>query len=701
MTGFALGLMLWGAWAQSEAPASGPTLQEISSSTLPGGKVQIKLGLSAPPPAPLSFTIDNPARIVLDFADTAQGLAKSSQTVGLGAVRSVSVASAQGRTRVVVNLDKLVPYETRSEGNDIYLTLDASGVEAVASAAKAAAPAAVAAMAAKHSLSNIDFRRGEKGEARIVVSLSDPATGVDVRQEGGKIIADFLNTSVPESLERRLDVVDFATPVKIVETSRQGANTRLAITAQGEYEHLAYQADNIFTIEVKPVTKTEQEVAEKKKAGYTGERLSLNFQDIPVRSVLQLIADFTGQNLVTSDKVTGNLTLRLQNVPWDQALDIILKSKGLSLRQAGNVMEVAPIEEVAAREKLELEARKQVVELAPLRSEFIHVNYAKAADLAALLKAKENSLLSPRGNVSVDDRSNTLLVQDTDDKLAEVRKLVSTLDIPQRQVLIESRIVIADNLFSKDLGIRFGANRDTSSDATNGRKVITSGTLEGTTELNRNAAIGNTGDTNPVLIQSERLNVNLPVTGPSIALALAKLPFGTLLELELSALQAENRGEVISNPRVVTVNQKEATIEDGVEIPYLEASSSGATTVSFRKAVLGLKVKPLITPDNHIIMDLTVKRDTQGDSVNLAGNLYPSINTREVSTQVAVDNGETVVLGGTYTATSRTISDRVPFFGDLPYVGFLFKRTQNQDDKAELLIFVTPKILQDTLGLAQ
>ncbi|RJQ46597.1 MAG: type IV pilus secretin PilQ [Gammaproteobacteria bacterium] len=689
--------MLWGAWAEAEPPANGPMLQEISSSSLPGGKVQIKLGLSAPPPAPLSFTIDNPARIVLDFADTAQGLAKGSQTVGLGAVRSVSVASAKGRTRVVVNLDKLMPYETRSEGNDIYLTLDASGGDAMASAA----PAAVIATAAKHSVSNIDFRRGEQGEARIIISLSDPAIGVDVHRESGKIIADFLNTGVPENLERRLDVADFATPVKIVETSRQGANTRLAITAQGEYEHLAYQADNVFTIEVKPVTKTALEVAEKKKAGYSGEKLSLNFQDIPVRSVLQLIADFTGQNLVASDKVTGNLTLRLQNVPWDQALDIILTSKGLSMRQAGNVMEVAPIEEVTAREKLELEARKQVVELAPLRSEFIHVNYAKAADLAALLKAKENSLLSPRGNVSVDDRSNTLLVQDTEDKLAEVRKLVSTLDIPQRQVLIESRIVIADNLFSKDLGIRFGASRDTSSDATGGRKIITSGTLEGTTELNRNAAIGNPGDSNPILLQSERLNVNLPVTGPSIALALAKLPFGTLLELELSALQAENRGEVISNPRVVTVNQKEATIEDGVEIPYLEASSSGATTVSFRKAVLGLKVKPLITPDNHIIMDLTVKRDTQGDSVNLGGNLYPSINTREVTTQVAVDNGETVVLGGTYTATARTISDRVPFFGDLPYVGFLFKRTQKQDDKAELLIFVTPKILQDTLGLAQ
>ncbi len=440
-TALALTLMLGGAWAEAEPLAHGPTLQEISSASLPGGKVQIKLRHSAPPPAPLSFTIDNPARIVLDFADTAHSLPKSSQSVGLGAVRSVSVASAKGRTRVVLNLDQLVPYETRTEGNDVYLTLDASGGATMASADKAAT-------AAKHSLSNIDFRRGEKGEARIIVSLSHPSTHVTVRQEDGQIIADFLNTGVPENLERRLDVVDFATPVKIVETSRHGNNTRMVITAQGEYEHLAYHAANVFTIEVKSLTKTQQEAAEKKKAGSAGEKLSLNFQDIPVRSVLQLIADFTDQNLVVSDQVTGNVTLRLQDVPWSQALDIILKSKGLSMRQIGNVMEIAPDAEIAARQIL-----------APLRSEFIRVNYAKAADLAALLKAEKNSLLSPRGNVSVDERSNTLLVQDTEDKLAEVRTLVSTLDIPQRQVLIEARIVIADDNFSKNLGVRFQSRR--------------------------------------------------------------------------------------------------------------------------------------------------------------------------------------------------------------------------------------------------
>ncbi len=698
-TVLALGLMLCGAWAEAEPAANGPTLQEISSSSLPGGKVQIKLRHSAPPSAPLSFTIDNPARIVLDFADTAQSLPKSSQTIGLGAVRSVNVASAKGRTRVVLNLDQLVPYETRAEGNDIYLTLDASGGEALASAAKAAAPTTAT---AKHSLSNIDFRRGEKGEARIIVLLSHPSTHVAVRQEGGQIIADFLNTGVPENLERRLDVVDFATPVKIVETSRHGNNTRMVISAQGEYEHLAYQADNVFTIEVKPVTKAELDVADKKKVGYSGEKLSLNFQDIPVRSVLQLIADFTGQNLVTSDKVTGNLTLRLQNVPWDQALDIILMSKGLSLRQVGNVMEVAPIEESVARRMLD----QQMADIAPLRSEFIRVNYAKATGLAVLIESMlskttssggvvaggsvpvvgpSNTSTQPsrRGSVSADANTNTLLVHDTEDKLAEIKTLLSALDIPQRQVLIEARIVIAEDNFSKNLGVKFGVSRRLTTSS--GDRVAIGGSL-GT-----GTGTSVTGATPPV---AERLNVNLPVTGPSIALALAKLPFGTLLDLELSALQAEDRGEVVSNPRVVTANQKEATISDGVAIPVVTPGGKDEpATTTFKVATLSLKVTPQITPDNHIIMDIAVTRDAPGQGGN--------IDTRTVTTQVMVDNGETVVLGGTYTATASTTSSRVPFFGDLPYIGFLFKQTLKKDNKSELLIFVTPKILDQTIGLAQ
>ncbi|MDO9371029.1 MAG: type IV pilus secretin PilQ [Gammaproteobacteria bacterium] len=681
--------------AEPAAPAT--TLQDISITALPGDRVQLKLSMDSAPPQPISFTIDNPARIVLDFPHTTHKIGKSSQPIGVGLAKSFNVVEAKGRTRVVLNMAQPAAYETRIEGNTVYLTLESAPDTALAKGSPTSAPPATG--ASRHALNNVDFRRGESGEGRILVTLSDPATGVDIREEGGKILADFLNSSVPENLERRLDVIDFATPVKTVETATLGSHVRMTITPQGEFEHLAYQSGNVFTIEVKPLTKEQQEVAKKEK-GYTGEKLSLNFQNIEVRAVLQLIADFTGLNMVASDTVQGNLTLRLKNVPWDQALDIVLKTKGLAMRQNGNVIQVAPSEEVAAREKLDLESQKQVAELAPLRSEFIRINFAKASDLAALLKAKENSLLSPRGNVAVDERTNTLLVQDVSDKLAEVRKLVTTLDVAQRQVMIESRVVIADDNFSKDLGVKFGVSKNSNADATLGEKVTTAGTINGTTNLINNLPFGNSNNSAATnIIPVDRLNVNLPVTGPSIGLAIARLPFGTLLELELSALQKEKRGEVISNPRVVTANQKEALIEQGEEIPYLEASSSGAVTVSFKKAVLSLKVKPQITPDNHIIMDLTVNKDSRGEIVVLAGSSVPAINTKQVSTQVLVDNGETIVLGGVYEQTTSKDTQRVPFLGDLPYIGFLFKQELNKNNKNELLIFVTPKILEDNLSL--
>ena len=696
-----LGLLLVCAGLVTPVYAEEPptTLQDISITALPGDRVQLKLSMDSAPPQPISFTIDNPARIVLDFPHTTHKLGKSSQPIGIGLAKSFNVAEAKGRTRLVLNMLQLAAYETRIEGNTVYLTLESAPDTALAKGFPAATPSAAG--ASRRALNNVDFRRGESGEGRILVTLSDPATGVDIREEGGKILADFLNSSVPETLERRLDVTDFATPVKTVETATLGSHVRMTVTPQGEYVHLAYQSGNVFTIEVKPLTKVEQEVAKKEK-GYTGEKLSLNFQNIEVRAVLQLIADFTGLNLVASDTVQGNLTLRLKNVPWDQALDIVLKTKGLAMRQNGNVIQVAPGEEIAAREKLDLESQKQVAELAPLRSEFIRVNFAKASDLAALLKAKENSLLSPRGNVAVDERTNTLLVQDVSDKLAEIRKLVTTLDVAQRQVLIESRVVVANDDFSKDLGVRFGVSKNTNADSLDGTKVTASGSVNAATNLLNNLPFGNSFNPPATFnIPSDRLNVNLPAgTGaPSIALAIAKLPFGILLDLELSALQAENRGEVISNPRVVTANQKEATIEQGEEIPFLEASSSGAVTVSFKKAVLSLKVKPQITPDDHIIMDITVHNDTRGELVVLAGSSVPAIDTRQVSTQVLVDNGETIVLGGVYEQTSSKDSQRVPFLGDLPYIGFLFKQEVNTNNKSELLIFVTPKILEDNLGL--
>lgn len=721
-----IGLCLPNAWVLAEEPATGVnTLQDISYTSLPGDRVEIKLSLSGPPAQPISFTIDNPARIALDFANTTLGLAQKSQQIGLGIARSINAVEAKGRTRIVLNLVQLAPYETRIEGNSVYLTLGGSaGGEAPASAVVQTAPAAqpAAAVAPQVSatsgrgLENIDFRRGEKGEGRVVVTLTDPTTGVDIHEQGGKILVDFANSSLPEALERRLDVTDFATPVKLVETSARGNNVHMEITPSGEYDHLAYQAGNLYTIEVKPLTKAEQEATKKEKLGYTGEKLSLNFQSIDVRAVLQLIADFTGLNMVVSDSVQGNVTLRLKNVPWDQALEIILNSKGLGMRQAGNVIQVAPTEEIAAREKLELESQKQVAELAPLRSEFIRVNFAKASDLATLLKSKENSLLSARGNVTIDDRTNTLLVQDTTDKLAEVRKLVTTLDIPQRQVLIESRIVIANNDFGKDLGVRFG----TTGVRKNGDNGIltTSGTLAGNNNIVDSAVtnIRGSGQPYPVILPSDprfnipkpsldavlptptnRLNVNLPVSNPTGTIAFSILGSNILLDLELSAMQKENRGEVLSNPRVVTSNQKEASIEQGVEIPYLEASSSGAITISFRKAVLELKVKPQITPDDHIIMDLSLKKDTLGERIQLLGSSIPSIDTREVSTQVLVDNGETVVLGGVYEQTNSKQVERVPLLGDLPAIGALFRRTQDVDNKRELLMFVTPKILKDSL----
>ena len=677
--------------------AASASLDNISYSTLPGNKVQVKLSLSGDVKEPLSFSIDDPARIAIDFADTDNKLAKKTQNISTGTARSVTAVQAGNRTRVVLNLVRMTPYDIKKDGNNILVTLDnttgSTQFKATADRSKA-----VIAAGGGHSINKVDFRRGTDGDARIIVGLSDPNTPYDLRVEGGKIIVDFFDSSLPEKLERRLDVVDFATPVKLVDTFTKGNNVRMVIEPQvAEYEHLAYQSDDTLIVDVKPVTKAEQERAKKKKFGYVGEKLSLNFQNIEVRAVLQLIADFTGLNLVTSDTVAGNLTLRLKNVPWDQALDIILKTKGLDKRQIGNVLLIAPTEEIAAREKLELESMKQIEELAPLRSEYIQVNYAKASDIASLLKSADNKLLSARGNVTVDSRTNTLLVQDTADKLVEIRNLVTTLDIPIRQVLIESRIVVANDDFSKDLGVRFGLTnrgRDSTTVTGDNTNVVTTGNLNGTTDLLN-------GD--PLQL-TDSLNVNLPAApaggiASTIGLAIAKLPFGTLLNLELSALQQEGRGETIANPRVITANQKEALIESGTEIPFLEASSAGAATVSFKKAVLSLKVTPQITPDDRIIMDLVVTQDTVGDDINLGASTVPAINTQEVQTQVLVDNGETIVLGGIYQRRSRNESSRVPFFGDLPYVGFLFKQTKNTDVKQELLIFVTPKILKDALKL--
>ena len=676
------------------AIAADNALLDITHVTLPGNRQQLALTMSGPAEVPESFTIDNPARIALDLSDTANELDEKRIAISAGLLQNVTTVEAGGRTRVVVNLASLAPYSTAVKGNQLLVTLDGGGastdadeVEVDASATAEQASRVVQARDAR--IESLDFRRGPMGEGRIIFKLSSPGIVTDMRQEGGRIVVDFPDTELAAKLQKRLDVMDFGTPVQFIDAISNKRGTKVVIEpATQEYEQLAYQTDDMFTVELKPMSAEEIEENRKAKFGYVGEKLSLNFQDIEVRSVLQLLADFTDLNVVVSDSVQGKLTLRLKNVPWDQALAIILQTKGLAMRETGNVIMIAPAEEVSARERIELESQKAKTELAPLRTEFFQANYAKAEELASLLQSATGRLLSERGTVTVDERTNTLLLNDTADRLSEIRGLMNRLDVPIRQVLIESRIVIASDAFNKDLGVRWGLNRNTVSD--DGEGFLLSGNGNGVTNLGNGDPLGN-----------ERYNINLPISNPAgtLGVALAKLPFGTLLELELSAMQSEGKGEVISSPRVITANQHEAYIEQGVEIPYVEASSSGATSISFRKAVLGLTVKPQITPDDRIVMDLNVSKDTVGEIFGSGISAVPSIDTREVSTQVLVDNGETVVLGGIYEQTLLNTRDAVPFFGNLPLIGKLFQRNRKTDDKSELLVFVTPKIIKENVSL--
>ena len=681
---------------------SARSLIGLDYSVMTGSTVQVVFTFDEPAAEPRTFTIDEPARIALDFGNTENKLPQRSVQVGIGNMQSIITAASKDRTRVVLNLSQKGDYATSVSGNQVTVTVagseevvlaDATGDEASGTTASAETSAIVttpAPEAVAKGVTNIDFKRGPNGEGRIILDLTTTSISTDVWRENNVINVELIGAQLPRELQRRMEVSDFATPISFIDAMQDGANIRMSITSIGDFEHLAYQTDKIYTIEVAPISKEEEEKKRKEKFGFTGERLSLNFQDIEVRSVLQLLADFTGLNLVVSDSVEGNLTLRLKNVPWDQAMDIILKTKGLDQRKAGNVILIAPTDEIAAREKLELEARKQVEELERLRTEFIKVNYAKAADMADLLSLEDNKILSPRGSVSVDERTNTLLVKDTSSSLGNVRSLLAELDIPVRQVLIESRVVIANDDFSKELGVRFGVTNDSENDPVNavttGTNAVTTGTLGGTTDLLNNNPLGTL----------DSLNVNMPVQNPagSFALALAKLPLGTLLELELSAAQIEGRGEVVSSPRVITADSHTARIEQGVEIPYLELDD-GDATLKFRKAVLSLEVTPQITPDDRVIMDLDVHKDTRGEDVSFGGNLSaPTIDTREVQSQLLVDNGQTVVLGGIYETTQSTQVTRVPFFSDIPFIGNLFKSTVERDDRNELLIFVTPKILR-------
>jgi type IV pilus assembly protein PilQ len=615
-------------------------------------------------------------------------------------VRAVAAAEAKGRTRVVVELTELVPYTVRIEGNRILVQLDGGAVSARAAAPTVAGrsePSITGQTAA--DITAIDFRRGEKGEGRVVVTLADPKVPVDVSERGGKIVARFRNVRLPDNLLRRLDVLDFATPVKFVDANRDGINAEILLTPVTgmEFEQVAYQAGNQFSLELHPLTPDEIEKRRRENPQFVGDRITLSFQNVDIRSLLQIIADVAGVNMVVSDSVAGDLAMRLQNVPWDQALDIILKTKGLGMRQQGNVMLVAPIAELAEREKIEMESTRQRVELAPLRSEIIQVNYAKASDLAKLLKTATNSLLTARGSISVDDRTNTLIVLETREKLAEIRELVAQLDLPVRQVLIESRIVIARDDYRKELGTRFGT-RAVSTNNGNGL-FATGGRLESTTTAVQDFTTAPGGF--PVTFSgslADQLNVNLPpVGGAAGSIAFGIVGADYIIDLELAALQAEGRGEVVSTPRVITANGKEAVVEQGREIPYLEASSSGAATINFRKAVLSLTVTPQITPDSRVLLDLRVTADTQGEDVALGLGAAPSIDTRRLNTQVLVESGNTVVLGGVFQQETTNDTTKVPLLGDIPLFGQLFRNRSNADSKRELLIFVTPKILQEGL----
>jgi type IV pilus assembly protein PilQ len=681
----------------SLAQAADPVkLEAIDVQTLSGQQVQLKLHMSGPAPEPLPFTIDKPARIAFDLPNTALALASRRIDVRSGGVDTVLAAEANGRTRVVVNVDALLPYTTKVDGNNIIITLGNQPGEAAKMTASHAGSGASAA-AAERSIRTIDFRRGSDGTGRVIVQLTDPRTPVNVRQEGNQVVVDFAGTLMPKNLMRRYDVQDFATPVQSVDAIRVEGSSRLVITALGDFEQLAYQSDNQYTVEIKPSLKRSS--ADEKKE-YTGERLTLNFQDIDVRSVLQLLADTSGQNIVVSDSVTGNLTLRLQNVPWDQALDIVLRTKGLDKRRQDNVIIIGPTEELASREKAELAAHKEVQELSPVRSEFLQVNYAKVSDLAKLIKstnAKE-SMLSARGSLAIDDRTNTLLVQDTAERLADIRRLVATLDVPIKQVLIEARIVVVSDTFERDLGAQLGFSNTNSAGANLLSVSGTAAAADGIVTSSATGATPTTALTSQTL--ANRYQVNLPASNINGSFGVALLSGSHLLDLQLSAAENEGKSETISSPRVITANQKQATIMQGVEIPYQESASSGATTTQFKNAVLSLKVTPLITPDNRVVMDIDVSDDTVGAQVTSAtGGSVPSIDTRQILTQVLVNDGQTVVLGGILETTRSKSDTKVPFLADIPWFGNLFKSTISINNKTELLIFITPKILREGSNL--
>lgn len=700
-------------------------LQSINYTTLPGDRIQIDLKMSQRPDTPGTFSTTKPARVAFDFFATKNLLQKSSQKIGIGVVESIAAVETSDRTRVVLSLLQPAAYQTQINDHGMTIVIASPLRDRNAAVMKKTRHFSRPEQVGKHAIKHIDFRRSREGGGKIVVNLSDSAVGIDLQEKSGQLIVDFLSTTLPINLEKRLDVTDFATPVQTIDSFNNRTSTRMVITPAGKFRHLAYQAGSVFTLHITPVIEAKK-TKKVDKFGYSGEKLSLNFQKISVRAALQVIADFTGLNFVTGDTVKGDLTLRLQDVPWDQALDIILQSKGLAMRKKGNVVWVAPAKEIASKERAALEATKKVLELEPMSSELIQINYAKAKDIAKLLKSvrsvdtgisgsvlggvsvgqvqtESNTLLSQRGSVTIDERTNSILIQDTPLKIREIRKLIAKLDRPVRQVLIETRIVEANDDFSRVLGARLGFQRATEnallpgSNKSNLGQIITSGSNAGAASIANSAA----NNDNPISFDTGNngMNVNLPVTGinhdlaGSFAFSMFKAGagFANLLSLELSALEAEGKGKVVASPRLITADQKKAHIEQGEERIFT-VSVLGSGSVVTKKAVLGLTVTPQITPDDRIVIDVRVTKDS------FISNLTGSINTKQIITQVLMDNGETVVIGGIYSQDESSNITKVPLLGDIPLIGSLFRKKTTSTHRTELLIFLTPKIINPALN---
>jgi type IV pilus assembly protein PilQ len=686
-------------WAQN-------AIQSINS-TQQGTAEVVRIELSEPLAAvPAGFTIQTPPRIAIDLPGVTNALGRNSVEINQGNLRSVNVAQAGERTRLVLNLKQATNYKAQLQGKALVLVLDTAAAQTAPVAASTSEPVRFAESLNREQLAlkDIDFRRGNDGAGRVVVELPNNQVGVDIRQQGQALVVEFLRSTLPENLRKRFDVTDFGTPVQSITTAQQGDRVRMTVSPRGNWEHSAYQSDNQFVLEVRPQKVDPNKLTQ--GPGYAGEKLSLNFQNIEVRALLQVIADFTNFNVVTSDTVTGNVTLRLKDVPWDQALDIILQAKGLGLRKSGNVIWIAPKDELAAKEKVELESKAQVAQLEPLRTQSFQLNYAKAEEIAKGLSGTGSSggtgmkILSPRGSVIFETRTNQLFVSDIPSKLEEIQMLIGKIDIPVRQVLIEARIVVADDSFGSSLGAKLGAT-----DLRGLRGGVPGWSVGG------NNRVGIGGNINAIGAQTRQVDVddvdfgdttfiNLPAIGQggynpaTFALSLFGASSNRFLNLEISALEADGKGKVVSSPRVVTADQQKALIEQGTELPYQVATASGATSLQFRKANLKLEVTPQITPEGSVILDVDVNKDSVGQ--NTAAGF--AIDTKHVKTQVLVENGGTVVIGGIFEQSERTDVTKVPFLGDVPVLGHLFKTTTKQSERTELLIFLTPKVVTDRTG---